>query len=99
MTESRGKDQIVTFKADQALLDALDGVQNRSEFIRNAVHAALENTCPVCRGAGTLTTAQRAHWEAFAKTHPLIKCDDCHGYHFECGATPVTTVRKGARKR
>lgn len=84
--------EIVTFKADRALLDRLRGIRNRSEFIRAAVQAALENVCPICRGTGTLTQHQRVQWERFAADHPLEACTDCHGVH------PVCAPRRRPRR-
>lgn len=82
----RGKQQeIVTFKADASLLAALKGVANRSEFIRAALLAALENVCPLCKGTGILTPNQRQHWERFAADHQLTECGDCHEMHLICG--------------
>ena len=85
------KAQIVTFKADESLLGALAGVENRSEFIRTALLAALENICPVCRGRGILTPNQKAHWQSFAIDHGLEECDDCHEFKLVC--------RSGRRRR
>lgn len=83
--EKRTRQQtIVTFKADDSLLEAMRGIDNRSEFIRNAVLAALENACPLCRGNGFLTPNQRRHWDAFARDHNLTECDDCHEVHLVC---------------
>lgn len=84
--------EIVTFKADESLLRAMRGVQNRSEFIRNAVLAALENTCPLCMGRGLLTPDQRRHWDAFARSHERRECDDCHALHLVCGRVPEVRV-------
>jgi len=39
------KQDIITFKADRALVAAMRGVPNRSAFIRTAILAALENGC------------------------------------------------------
>ena len=36
-----GKQQIVTFKAEEALVEAMEDIPNRSEFIRSAILAAL----------------------------------------------------------
>jgi hypothetical protein len=80
--------EIVTFKADPSLLEALRSVTNRSAFIRNAVLAALENICPLCRGRGILTPNQKNHWAAFAADHGLATCDDCHELHLVCGTRP-----------
>lgn len=78
------KARIVTFKADDALLGALEGVENRSEFIRSAVLAALENICPLCKGRGILTPNQRNHWASFASDHGIEKCGDCQEIHLVC---------------
>jgi len=61
-------------------------VENRSEFIRAAILAALENTCPLCKGAGTLTPQQRKHWDEFAKRHTVAQCEDCRALHLVCEA-------------
>jgi len=72
------KREIITFKADDALLEALKGVRNRSEFIRTAISNALENTCPLCMGAGVLSPNQRMHWDRFCTDHSIEECDRCH---------------------
>lgn len=83
MTEKR-KHAIITFKADPELAEALSLITNRSEFIRNAVFSALEGTCPLCQGKGTLTAAQRQHWDAFLENHHVHKCDECDATHLVC---------------
>jgi hypothetical protein len=80
------KQEIITFKVDQALWEAMKGVENRSEFIRSAILAALDSVCPLCKGSGILSADQRRHWEAFAKTHVLEECADCHAMHLICVA-------------
>ncbi len=77
--------EVITFKVDGELADALKKVGNRSEFIRSALMAALEGTCPLCRGTGTLTPHQMQHWLAFSGQHQVRECDDCHGIVIECG--------------
>ena len=78
------KQEVFTFKVDETLSKALDGIPNRSEFIRTAVMAALESTCPLCRGTGILTPQQQKHWQEFAQNHPLMKCSECHSLHLVC---------------
>lgn len=78
------KDEIVTFKADRSLLEAMRGIPNRSAFIRSAILAALDSTCPLCRGTGVLTPDQRRHWEEFAEDHAVTECDDCHQLRVVC---------------
>ncbi len=85
------KPTIITFKADTGLLEALQGVENRSEFIRSALLAALQNICPLCKGRGSLTPNQRSHWSSFASDHGLTECADCHEFHLVC--------RTGKRRR
>ena len=83
-TMTTGKAEIITFKADPALLDALRGVRNRSAFIREAILIALDNLCPLCGGTGLLTPKQKDHWEEFSGQHTITECDDCHERHLVC---------------
>jgi len=77
---------VVTFKAGPTLMEALRGIPNRSAFIRDSILAALETTCPLCRGVGFLTPDQKRHWESFARDHRVEECGDCHALHLVCGA-------------
>jgi hypothetical protein len=86
MTRGRQKHEIITFKVDRSLRNALRGIENRSDFIRSAVLAALESICPLCKGSGILTPDQRRHWDAFALSHALRECGDCHALHLVCPA-------------
>lgn len=81
---ARQKSEIVSFKAEAALLEALRGLPNRSEFIRAALVAALDGACPLCKGTGILSPAQRTHWELFARDHQVRECADCHELHLVC---------------
>jgi hypothetical protein len=83
---AKRKQEIVTFKVDQPLWDAMRGIENRSEFIRSAILSALDSICPLCKGSGILTPDQRKHWEIFAKNHTLEECTDCHAVHLVCDA-------------
>ena len=78
------KTEVVTFKVDETMLEAMKGISNRSGFIRSALLSALDNTCPLCKGTGILTPKQSEHWEGFAKDHTLKECDDCHEMHLVC---------------
>ena len=78
------KEEIITFKVDESLAEAMKSVQNRSDFIRKAILNALENTCPLCAGTGILTPEQRVHWNAFAENHHIQKCKDCNEYYLVC---------------
>ena len=78
------KSEVITFKVDDALLEELHKIPNRSAFIRNAVLAALESTCPLCQGTGILSPSQREHWDRFSRDHIVAECDDCHELHIVC---------------
>ena len=82
----RKKREIITFKVDEPLWEAMREISNRSEFIRSAILTALQSNCPLCTGTGTLTPEQREHWDDFAKSHLLEECEDCHAIHLVCVA-------------
>jgi hypothetical protein len=94
MAAGRTKSEVITFKVDAPLREALKGISNRSDFIRRALVAALDNTCPLCCGTGVLSVEQQKHWESFAKHHSVEQCDDCHEIHLVCR----TPRGKGGRR-
>jgi len=81
---AKRKAEMVTFKVDEALLEAMKGIPNRSEFIRSAILAALGSVCPLCRGTGILTPHQQTHWQTFEKTHRVETCASCHEQRVVC---------------
>jgi hypothetical protein len=89
------KHEIITFKVDEPLRKAMRGIPNRSEFIRAAIMAALDNVCPLCKGTGLLTPDQRKHWTTFAQHHTLAECEDCHAVHLICDAGPESVEHEG----
>jgi len=80
----RSKSEIITFKVDEALSEALKDISNRSEFIRAAVTAALGASCPLCQGTGILSPSQKEHWNRFAADHTIQKCRDCKELYLIC---------------
>jgi hypothetical protein len=80
----RRKSEIVTFKVDETLLAAMQGIPNRSSFIRSAVLAALDSVCPLCKGTGIMTPKQLEHWEKFSRDHAVEECADCRELHLVC---------------
>lgn len=81
------KEEIITFKVDEALAHELRHMPNRSQFIRDALLSALKNECPVCHGAGTLSPNQMKHWQEFAEHHRVVACDDCNETYIVCDAS------------
>lgn len=83
---NKKKQEIITFKADEALAQALKQVANKSEFIRSAILHALDNGCPLCQGSGILSPEQRRHWAEFLAHHSVQKCEECNAIHLVCEA-------------
>jgi ribosomal protein S27AE len=81
---NKAKHEIITFKADDSLLEAMKGIPNRSEFIRNAILAALDSACPLCSGTGVLSPHQKRHLDEFLADHSLQECEKCHDLRFVC---------------
>ncbi|MFP3929255.1 MAG: ribbon-helix-helix domain-containing protein [Desulfobacteraceae bacterium] len=71
------KPEVITFKVDEELAEAIRHIPNRSQFIRAAILSAPGTICPLCNGAGALTPAQKRHWESFAETHSVERCTTC----------------------
>ncbi len=84
MSTNQRKQDIITFKVDERLREAMEHIPNRSEFIRAAILAALDSICPLCKGTGILTPDQREHWQQFSRNHVLQECADCHAVHLVC---------------
>jgi len=78
------KKEIITFKVDEDLYEALQKLPNRSEFIRRSVIAALEHVCPLCHGAGFLSSNQQRHWDEFQADHPWRHCNHCQELRLVC---------------
>ncbi len=81
------KSDIITFKVDDTLLEAMEGIPNRSQFIRTAILAALDSSCPLCKGTGILTPNQRRHWDDFLVDHSVQACEKCSELHLVCGGS------------
>ncbi|MCG3205814.1 MAG: hypothetical protein KCHDKBKB_02537 [Elusimicrobia bacterium] len=79
--------EIVSFKTDAVLKRKLEKLENRSDFIRNALLVALNNACEFCSGAGILNSEMRKHWKEFSQKHTIRECDDddCNEIKVECG--------------
>lgn len=86
------KEEIITFKVDESLSEAMSGIPNRSEFIRAAILGALQNVCPLCKGIGILTPDQRKHWDSFTATHSIEECKRCNAVHIVCTAGKKKSV-------
>jgi hypothetical protein len=88
----RHKAELITFKVDASLVEALKGVENRSQFIRCAVLDALEGKCPLCGGTGILTPNQKRHWGALKSDHVVKECGECHELQLVCSHRAAKTT-------
>ncbi len=78
------KEQVVTFKVSKDLMEALNKIPNKSEFIRHSLLEALGSTCPLCCGSGKLSRSQKKHWDLFMEHHRLERCEECEELHIKC---------------
>jgi hypothetical protein len=78
------KTDLITFKVEHSLAEQIDRLPNKSEFIRNALLGALENTCPLCQGKGVLSLEQADHWKRFTAHHSVERCTDCQAVYLSC---------------
>jgi len=93
------KREVVTFKVDEALSEAMHGIGNRSEFIRSAILSALDGGCPLCKGTGILTPEQQKHWKAFEKGHSVEECGECRAVYLVCDAGAGSSGVKHGKPR
>jgi len=84
MPTTKQKGEVISFKAEASMLEAMKGVPNRSAFIRAAVLSALDSACPLCGGTGILSPNQKRHWEQLAPDHPVEECGRCHELRMVC---------------
>jgi len=83
---SSHKDEVITFKAEASLAEAIRNLPNRSAFIRAAILSALDHACPLCQGTGIMTPEQKRHWDAFSETHQIGHCRECDAVHLVCSS-------------
>ena len=78
------KSDLITFKVEPSLAELINRMPNKSEFIRQSILSALQNTCPLCQGTGSLSPDARKHWDEFSEYHALKRCGKCHALHLHC---------------
>jgi hypothetical protein len=71
------KSQIVAFKVDEDLAEFLDRLPNKSEFIRRAILAQFNLTCPLCTGDGVVPAGIHHHFEHVIEHHSARPCEKC----------------------
>lgn len=82
------KADTITFKVDPNLLEILQAMPNRSEFIRSAILCALDHVCPLCSGSGVLSPAQKKCWDKFSENHEIRRCIESDQIQILCNVEP-----------
>src|SRR5687768_4572209 len=79
MARGNPKSSIVALKVDAETAAMLGALPNKSEFIRAALRARLDEICPLCRGSGVRPEAPTAHAPGGRHLHalPRVRCGDC----------------------
>jgi hypothetical protein len=90
---------LVALKVDAETAAALDAVPNKSEFIREALRARLEEACPLCSGSGRRPPAP-AHLPGRRHLHavPRARCSDCGREGPVLSDAPTRDRFEGARE-
>jgi hypothetical protein len=69
--------RVFAFRADPAMVQALNAMPNASDFIRKAITRSLEEPCPVCIGTGVVATGFRSQLERLEGHLVLRRCSCC----------------------
>jgi hypothetical protein len=74
---AKSKSVIVTFRVDPHLAEALEGIPDKSAFIRDALRNSLHQTCPACGGEGRVD-CDAARWlSELLERHQAQTCSCC----------------------
>lgn len=92
---AKSKHRVVTFKVEEDVAAFLDGMPNKSEFIRKALLSALLEPCPVCNGKGSVPRSLSADLKRIFERQKFVPCSFC-GYEFPLGSE---RSRKGVGDR
>jgi hypothetical protein len=71
------KKQIVAFKVEDELARFLDALPNKSEFIRRAILAQFNMTCPLCSGTGVVEKGIHDHFQGVIESNLTRPCEKC----------------------
>lgn len=71
------KSKLVAFKVEEELAEFLDGLPNKSDFIRKAILAQFGMTCPLCSGSGVTPRGVHDHYAPVIAGQNKRPCDKC----------------------
>jgi hypothetical protein len=75
--KASAKSKIVAFKVEEELAEFLDGLPNKSDFIRKAILAQFGMTCPLCTGSGVTPRGVHDHFKPVIAGHNKRPCEKC----------------------
>lgn len=81
--QAKKKAEIVAFKVEKELAEFLDHLPNKSDFIRRAILAQFNMTCPLCTGTGVVARGLHLHFNdviARSLERPCAKCETPQGF-------------------
>ncbi len=71
------KTAVVAFKVEEKLAEFLNKLPNKSAFIRKAIAAQMNTSCPLCNGAGVVTRGVHDHYSPILERFNHRNCDGC----------------------
>lgn len=77
MARKSNKSKIVAFKVEEDLAEFLDGLPNKSDFIRKAILAQFGMTCPLCTGSGVVPRGVHDHFKPVIQQNSQRPCEKC----------------------
>ncbi|MSR31427.1 MAG: hypothetical protein EXR99_07975 [Gemmataceae bacterium] len=77
MAKRSPKTAVVAFKVEKELADLLNGLPNKSAFIRKAIASQLGVACPLCKGAGVVSRGVNDRFSPILEQFQHASCDSC----------------------
>ena len=77
MAKKEPKSAVVAFKVEADLAEFLNGLPNKSDFIRRSIYSQLGVSCPLCRGTGSVSKETHNQFSAFLEKWDLHHCEGC----------------------
>ena len=78
---SQNKQTVVSFRVDQHLADILNGLPDKSAFIREAIMLRFYALCPFCNGRGVLPQTIAEWLQGKLPTYESMECECCHYFY------------------
>jgi hypothetical protein len=77
MSHKSPKTAVVAFKVEEQLAEFLNGLPNKSAFIRKAIAAQMSIACPLCNGSGQVSRWMHDNYLPLLQKWNSQKCAGC----------------------